>query len=139
MNFFDGDLIHEAAIPAYKKTNTVEPDANIYDLGHEFIVKLEMPGISENIEVALNKGELVVAGNKKISCDSAKPILAECKNSYFMREIIVPDGITIEDITTEYVDGILTIHIPKKKVLLSKSAMVAYDKQLTDNALKILG
>ena len=35
-------------------------------------------------------------------------------HSYFMREITIPDGVTIDDITSEYVYGILTIHIPKK-------------------------
>lgn len=136
MNFFEGDLIHEAVFPAYKKTDTVEPDTNIYNIGHEFIVKLEMPGITGKIDVAINRGELVVVGKKEIGCGSAEPILAECKNRLFMREITVPEGVTIDDLTTKYVDGIFIIHIPKKNILLSESAMKAYDKKLEDNSLK---
>ena len=140
MNFFDGDLIHEAALPAYKKTDTVEPDTNIYDLGHEFIIKLEMPGVAGKIDIAINEGELVIAGKKEINCASVKPMLAEFENKFFMREITIPEGVTVDDITTEYVDGIFIIHVPKKKkILLKESAMKAYDKKLADNSLKILG
>lgn len=117
MDYFDGDLIHEAVLPGLikKNDNIVEPNTNVYDSGNKFILKLEMPGILEtDIDMSIDDNdELTITCKREIRYGSTNILLKEYKDCIFKRLLTVPKRTTLDNIETEYINGILTIFVPQ--------------------------
>lgn len=95
------------------------PKIDLVEDQEKLTVTAELPGITEkDVEVTLNKGNLVIRGEKKEEREKR-----EGQNSYFlersygsfMRQIPLSVEIDEDRINASYKNGILTIELPKSQ------------------------
>ena len=91
------------------------PRTDIYEVGDDIILVLDMPGINENaIEITLEKNILNVKGFAQIN-DSGDYTLtyAEYETGDYERSFRVSDAIAKDKIDALYKDGVLRLTLPK--------------------------
>lgn len=113
-------LLQEAAAaqsPAIAGTWT--PAVDVCETTDAINVRIEMPGVSAaQIKVGLNGNKLRVCGEKKKKSPRQRVISHLCsERSYGCFDRVVPLRWTIDatGATAELVNGVLAIHLPKKK------------------------
>jgi HSP20 family protein len=88
------------------------PVIDVKSLEHEVVVTAELPGIKEkDVELFFDKGMLILRGEKKGEKD--KYGYSEVFYGAFERQIPLPFSVDAEQCTADYVDGILTVRLPK--------------------------
>jgi HSP20 family protein len=92
------------------------PALEVHEDKDNFVVRTELPGLQrEDIEVSLNEGTLVIAGERKAE---AKPEGVEVHRQEryfgkFERALTLPTPVAADKITAQYKDGVLTVTLPK--------------------------
>lgn len=82
--------------------------ADLYEDENNFFVQMELPGVSkEAINLELEDSVLTCSGNSPDETEGKK------NNFSFKRSISVPEGIAADEISASYIDGILTVKMPK--------------------------
>ena len=91
------------------------PRTDIYEIGDEIILVLDMPGINETaIEITLEKNILNVKGYAQIDdSDNYTLTLAEYEIGDYERSFRVTDAIAKDKIEAVYKDGVLRLTLPK--------------------------
>jgi HSP20 family protein len=90
---------------------------NIIEAPDKYEVKLVAPGFGkEDFEVKLEKDLLTVSANykKQESADNVKLIRSEYNAESFNRSFTLSDQVDIENISAEYLNGILVLTLSKK-------------------------
>lgn len=92
------------------------PNVNIYENENEYKIELAAPGLSkEDFKIDLKKDNLSVWAEKKVDAANQKDYSRkEFEYSSFARSFILPEGVDVEKISAEYINGILTITIGKQ-------------------------
>lgn len=96
----------------------VLPSVDIFEEGHEVVVKAEMPGMRrEDIDVRLEENRLIITGEKKNEEKVERKDYYRLERSYgsFNRTLLLPEGIRSENATATFRDGILEIRIPREE------------------------
>ena len=91
------------------------PRSDIYEVGDEIIVAMDMPGINENaIEITLEKNILNVKGYAQMD-DMGEHSLAaaEYENGDYERSFRISDTVAKDKIDAVYKDGVLRLTLPK--------------------------
>jgi len=91
------------------------PRADIYEVGDEIVVAMDMPGINENaIEITLEKNILNVKGYAQID-DTGEYSLAaaEYEIGDYERSFRISDAVAKDKIDAVYKDGVLRLALPK--------------------------
>lgn len=85
-----------------------------YRLGDKYVVHLDCPGIAEDsLEVLAEQNTLTVKAKRANPApDGAEFIVSERSSGSFTRQIMLGDGLDLEDIRADYRDGVLTVTIP---------------------------
>lgn len=86
-----------------------------YQLGDEFIVELELPGLQkQEIQVQILEDLLQVKGEKKPANDTGKAQFNKRERSYgsFLKSIPLPEGVDKNNSKAKYDLGVLTIRFP---------------------------
>jgi HSP20 family protein len=94
---------------------------------NEFIVNAELPGINKtNIDVTIENSILSITAEKNEVKEenTTKVHISERKFGKISRTVLIPKNVNIENIKAKYLDGILTITIPKETVSVSKSLKI---------------
>lgn len=113
---FDKDFFNEFFPRDLKLTQGFRTD--VKDLGDAFELKSELPGYNkDDIKVSLDEKYLTITANRKEEKEEGD------KSSYIRKERFYGtvtrrfsiEGIDNDAITASYVDGILTLTLPKKK------------------------
>ncbi|MBQ6381307.1 MAG: Hsp20/alpha crystallin family protein [Clostridia bacterium] len=91
---------------------------DIKDLGNEIRLEADLPGVKkENIKIDIENKFLTISAERKEEKEEKdeKGNFLRRERSYgsFSRSFDV-SGIKTEDITAKYVDGVLTLNLPKK-------------------------
>ena len=91
------------------------PRTDIYEVGDEIVLALDMPGINENaIEITLEKNILNVKGYAQIEePDEYTLTLVEYETGDYERSFRVSDAIAKDKIEAVYNDGVLRLTLPK--------------------------
>src|SRR5579871_108401 len=90
---------------------------DVYENNGNIIVKMNVPGISENnIQVRIENGNLHVSGKReeKKEVKEKDYYHKEIKRGDFSRIISLPEDIDENAMTWEVTDGVLTVTIPKE-------------------------
>lgn len=98
---------------------------DIIDKGNFFLLRAELPGFKkENIDVELKDHQLVIKAKREESQEeeNEKYLLRERQCASFYRSFDV-SNIKTEEIKAEYVDGILTLYLPKKEGIFKKESV----------------
>jgi HSP20 family protein len=92
------------------------PTTNVYEKDNTLVVKAELPGVKkEDIDVTLDRGDLVIRGERKAEREVKEENYYRVERSYgsFYRRIPLPFEVNVEQITAEYKDGVLEIRAPR--------------------------
>ena len=92
------------------------PLADITETEEAFHVKAELPGVKkEDVDVSLSNGVLTLKGERKSEEEikDEKQHRIERFHGTFVRRFDLPDNIDQSTVSAEYVDGVLSLTIPK--------------------------
>ena len=92
------------------------PTTNVYEKDNTLVVKAELPGVKkEDIDVTLDRGDLVIRGERKAEKEVKEEQYYRMERSYgsFYRRLPLPFEIKPEQIEAKFADGVLEIMIPK--------------------------
>jgi len=99
------------------RQNSVLPTSDIYETADEYIMTVNMPGVSRNeVQVKVVDESLIVFGN--INYDEVvnkEYILNENELGNFYRKFNISDSIDKEKITARYDNGQLVVNLPKSE------------------------
>ena len=102
--------------PTGDSSQTWAPLADITETEEAFHVKAELPGVKkEDVDVSLSNGVLTLKGERKTEEETKdeKQHRIERFHGTFVRRFDLPDNIDQGAIKAEYVDGVLSLTIPK--------------------------
>ena len=122
-------LLGQVAGPAYWPTHAgVFPLVNVAEDQNHFYISSEIPGMtSDEINISATGRNLTISGERKIASEggSVRYHRREREDGIFNRSITLPSDIQVDKIEATYIDGILSVKIPK--------AEEAKPKQITVN------
>ena len=122
-------LLGQVAGPAYWPTHAgVFPLVNVAEDQNHFYISSEIPGMtSDEINISATGRNLTISGERKITLESenVRYHRREREDGKFNRIIALPSDIQVDKIEAGYIDGILSVKIPK--------AEAAKPKQITVN------
>jgi HSP20 family protein len=93
------------------------PPVDIFEAGEEIIIGLEMPGVrKEDIQVELNDSTLTISGERRLEHEEQRESYHRLERRYgrFARSFTVPPNVDRDGLKAEYLDGILTLRLPKR-------------------------
>ena len=103
-------------------TSSQEPRAGVFplinvtqDRDHLYI-RAELPGITADaLSITVTDNNLAIAGQRTLPTEEAKASYhrRERAAGAFSRTLSLPPGVAIENVSARYIDGILTIVVPK--------------------------
>jgi len=103
----------------FSNTNTTLPSVNIKENTDFFEVEVAAPGFEkEDFNIELDNDLLTISSEKQVSNetkDDEKITKQEFSYQSFKRSFTLPELVDEEKISAKYVNGILTITIPKKE------------------------
>lgn len=119
------DWLREEMEPAFL------PALNVWEEGETLKVEVEIPGVKlEDVEVAFDKGELTIKGEKKVEIkESATLHRRERLAGSFTRTMTVPWEIKADEVSAELKDGILTVSLPKAEAAKPRKVAVKYHEK----------
>lgn len=102
------------------------PATNVYESKEAFVVKAEVPGLTEkDVSVSVEDDSLVLRGERKASVpDGYKVHLRERAPVAFTRKLPLPARVDASAVTAALNDGVLTITLPKSKEALPRQITV---------------
>ncbi|HXG37856.1 MAG TPA: Hsp20/alpha crystallin family protein [Bacteroidota bacterium] len=92
------------------------PAVDIAEHDNEFVVKVELPGVSkDDVKVTLESNILTIRGEKKQDRETKNENYHRLERTYgsFQRSFTLPSSVRSDKIEAVYKDGILTITLPK--------------------------
>jgi HSP20 family protein len=92
------------------------PSVDVYERDNTLVVKAEVPGLKkEDIEVALDQGDLVIRGERKAESEVKEENYYRIERNYgsFYRRIPLPFEVQADQVSASYNDGVLEVRIPK--------------------------
>ncbi|MCE5202891.1 MAG: Hsp20/alpha crystallin family protein [Coriobacteriales bacterium] len=92
------------------------PKIDVKSKGDDIVVRAELPGINpDDVDIELADNVLTIRGERKFEEEKEDEgwLIRESSYGAFERSMVLPDGVTPDNIKAEYRDGILEIHVPK--------------------------
>lgn len=114
--FFTGNVIGTGRGDEAMTLAQWSPNVDIGENDNEFIVKAELPEVrKEDIKVSIDNGVLNIGGERKAEKEerNLRYHRVECAYGRFERSFTLPADADAGRITSEYRDGVLTVHLPK--------------------------
>ena len=82
--------------------------------GDQFVVRFDLPGIDvESLDVSADHQTLTVRAERtRRDPQGSTYLVSERPSGTYSRQLVLGDGLVVDDITAEYQDGVLTLTIP---------------------------
>ena len=82
--------------------------------GDTFLVRFDLPGIdADSLEVSAENNTLTVrAERRRHDPEDATYLVSERPSGSYSRQLVLGDGLAVDDIHADYRDGVLTLTIP---------------------------
>ena len=94
------------------------PTADISETDTEYLIRAELPAVpKEAIKVEIEGGVLTLEGERKYQTEEKKEKYhrMESFQGRFSRAFTLPDNVDAGSIRAESKDGVLTVHLPKRR------------------------
>ncbi|HNP99197.1 MAG TPA: Hsp20/alpha crystallin family protein [Bacteroidia bacterium] len=120
---FFGDFIQDEIFP--RNVFKSVPAVNISEQADLYRVELAVPGMNKtDFKISAENGVLTIVGEKQEekTDDQKKFTRKEFSYSSFSRTFTMPDHVNADGISAEYVNGVLTLVLPKKDEAKKKEA-----------------
>ena len=108
-------------------SETFSPLTDVAEEGDKLLVTTDLPGIDkENVELSLKDNVLVVSAQKGKEEESEKEGYLRKERSFmrYYREIPLPDSVTEEGATAQLKNGVLTVTLPKTKLVTQRKIQI---------------
>jgi HSP20 family protein len=105
-DFFNGSSFNQTSVPP----------VDVRETDSEFLMEMEIPGLSEkDVEVKLDNNLLTISSVKEEKKEEKKNgyVLRERKSSEFSRSFVLPEGVDREKIAAQFKNGVLHLNFPK--------------------------
>lgn len=100
----------------------------VEETDREIVVRIELPGMDkDDCQVRIEGNRLILSGKKRferISEDSAFHVMERAYGE-FQRTIALPKNVLEDDAEASYVNGVLSVRLPKQKAEPSRSIPVS--------------
>ena len=82
--------------------------------GDQFVVRFDLPGIdADSLDVSAENQTLTVRAERtRRDPDGSTYLISERPSGTYSRQLVLGDGLAVDDIRAEYHDGVLTLTIP---------------------------
>jgi HSP20 family protein len=82
--------------------------------GDQFVVRFDLPGIdADSLEVSAEHQTLTVRAERtRRDPEGTTYLISERPSGTYSRQLVLGDGLAVDDIRAEYRDGVLTLTIP---------------------------
>jgi len=110
------------------------PALDVWETQDEIVYALDLPGISEDkISVVLDEGALTVTAERERNQEQSEERFYRFERRYgsFSRTFTVPQGVSDSDVTADYQNGVLEVHIKKPEQPKPKQIQVGSGAQAT--------
>lgn len=115
------------------QSGTFVPPVDVYEDEHTLILKLDVPGISEeDLDVQLENNTLTVKGERKFEKEEKEENFHRIERRYgtFLRTFRVPNTIDSEHVDAQYEKGVLKLSFAKKAEARPKQIKIGGTKTL---------
>lgn len=92
------------------------PPVDIWETESDLVYAIDLPGISEDaISVELDEGALTISAARERTVEESDERFYRFERRYgtFSRTVGVPQGVTDGDVSADYKDGVLEVHVRK--------------------------
>ncbi|WP_116244309.1 Hsp20/alpha crystallin family protein [Nocardiopsis sp. FIRDI 009] len=98
-----GDVARPVAMPM-----------DAYRDGDTFIVHFDLPGVrADSIDLEIERNVLTVKAERADTAEKGREmVVAERPSGTFSRELFLGESLDADNISAEYVDGVLTLRVP---------------------------
>jgi len=93
------------------------PAVDVYEDEHNIVLKLEVPGIEQkNVDIRMENSTLTVRGERRFEKEEKEENFHRIERRYgsFSRSFTLPNTVDAENVSAEYVDGILKVTLAKR-------------------------
>ena len=97
-------------------TRSWVPPVDVWETADELVYAFDLPGIPEDkISVEYENGALVVSGQRERSSEVSDESFYRFERRFgsFSRTVGLPQGVSEDNITAQYHDGVLELHVKK--------------------------
>jgi HSP20 family protein len=99
------------------------PAADIYESEADYQIALDLPGINRSaLEISIDDDHLLIKGARLIETPSQRR--RERPRGKFVRSFSLPGTVNRDEISADYKDGVLQIHLPKRKEQKAKKVEI---------------
>lgn len=112
----------------YREDAKLATPVNIKETENEFVVELVAPGfLKEDFDVKLEGETLTISAEKKEDTKSEKEnvIRNEYRFNSFQRSFTMDDQVDAENISAQYICGVLTLNLPKREEVKPATKQIA--------------
>ena len=98
-------------------TTTLAPPVDIYEDGHNIVLKIDVPGIDEkDIDVSIQNNTLTVHGERKIEKEEKEDNFRRVERQYgsFTRSFTLPSSVDPGQVSAHCDKGVLKIDLAKR-------------------------
>lgn len=139
LNRLDARRPWAAELPGYKKTFSMTPAIEAYldKEGKKYVCRIALPGVEpKDVEVHAQGNFLTIRAERKLTHTKKEIEFMEEEISYgvFERILELPEGVILEKLTAEFVNGVLEIVAPVAALALPRKievkSSVPFTKQI---------
>lgn len=98
-------------------TASFVPRLDIAEADDHYRVQLDLPGVSaDDIHIDVEDDALIIRGERHVERDPSGPKFLRSERAWgsFQRSVMLPKAIDRDAISAEYVDGVLSVTLPKR-------------------------
>jgi HSP20 family protein len=109
-------------------TSAFVPPVDIYEDQHGIQLKLEVPGIDQkDLDIKVENNVLTVSGERKFESEQKEENFHRIERRYgsFTRSFTLPNTADTDNISAEYNNGVLNIHLAKREEAKPKQIKVS--------------
>src|SRR5216117_723143 len=90
------------------------PDLDLFVRNNQLIARMDLPGLTKgNVAIEVGDGELTIRGTRSHEPETCHDHTYRCACEFgsFFRTVPLPEGVTRDDVTVKFANGILEIAI----------------------------
>jgi HSP20 family protein len=110
------------------------PALDVWETENDIVYALDLPGIPEdNISVELDEGALTISAERDRTQEESDERFYRFERRFgtFSRTFGVPQGVSESDITADYNNGVLEVHVKKPEQPKPKRIQIGSSEQAT--------
>lgn len=108
------------------------PSMDLVERGDEYILRADLPGVSqEDVNIEIEENVLTISGERKADHHESTDGFVRIERSFgaFSRSLTLPKGVDAEAVTAQFVDGVLTLRVPKPEQAKPRRIQIAVGDQ----------